>query len=106
MRWKHRTNFIRSGSNGYILSVDSDCKFTLKINSVNQSHEGDYRCELDGESNEDPPISAERTLSIARESGCLSVSLSISLSDKSTCRVSLNLLQRTCVHKYILTHLL
>ena len=82
MRWKHSSDFITSGVGGYTLRVDSVCVFTLRINSVDQSHEGTYRCELDGVNNEDPPISAERTLRIARKSGCPSGCLSICLSGK------------------------
>ena len=91
MRWKHSSEFITSGMGGYILEVDQDrdqgsnCVFTLRIDSVDQSHEGTYRCELDGVNNEDPPISAERTLRIARKSGCpsgLSVCPSVSLVKK------------------------
>ena len=86
MRWKYSTNFIVSGQNGYVLLVDSRCEFTLRIDSVTQSHKGVYRCELDGESNDDTPKSAERTLSIARESGwlagCLSVCPSVRLVER------------------------
>ena len=94
MRWKYSTNFIVSGQNGYVLLVDSRCEFTLRIDSVTQSHKGVYRCELDGESNDDTPKSAERTLSIARESGwlagCLSVCLSISPSGRVPLTLSIN----------------
>ena len=87
MRWKRSSEFITSGVGGYILPVvqGNNCVFTLRINSVDQSHEGTYRCELDGVNNEDPPISAERTLRIARKSGCpsgLSVCPSVSLVKK------------------------
>ena len=80
MRWKHSSEFLTSGRDGYVLRVDSICVFTLRINSVNQNHEGTYRCELDGVNNEDPPISAERTLRIARKSGCPTVCQSVCLS--------------------------
>ena len=79
MRWKRFAEFLTSGIGGYFLRVDSGCVFTLRINSVDQDHEGNFRCELDGVNNEDPPISAERTLKIARESGCPSVCLSACL---------------------------
>ena len=76
MRWKHLSEFITSGVGGYVLRIDSKCVFTLRINSVDQSHEGTFHCELDGVNSEDPPISAERTLEIARKSCCLCVCLS------------------------------
>jgi len=74
VRWKHNSDFVTSGISGYVLHgvTDNSCDFQLRINAVQPSHAGIYRCTLAG----DNPPSADRQLSIARE---LYVRLSVSV---------------------------
>jgi len=74
VRWKHNSDFVTSGVSGYVLHgvTDNSCDFQLRINAVQPSHAGIYRCTLAG----DNPPSADRQLSIARE---LYVRLSVSV---------------------------